>query len=87
MKIKFYTLLYVAHDEVRQMEGKVWEQQERIDVFVKNACVLDKTLRLCCAAQGVDGCTILTNDEAAIRASLQRVGSNIGGGKIHPLYS
>lgn len=79
-KLQFYTLLYIDPAERRQLAGKTYCDDERIDIFVKNACVLDKTLRLCCAAQGVDGCTILTNDVQAVEASLQRVNKCERGG-------
>lgn len=84
MKIKFYTLLYIDRSETRRLAGKVYSQDKRIDVFVRNACILDRTLRLACAAQGIDGCTILTNDHARIHLSLQRMGYTIGGVKTIP---
>lgn len=44
MKIKFYTLLYIAPEEKRQLGGRVYSDERRIDVFVHNACVLNRTL-------------------------------------------
>lgn len=84
-KLKFYTLLYIDPEEKRQLAGRIYTQEERVDVFVHNACVLDRTLQLCCGEQGVGGCTILTNDVACINASLTCV-KNSGGGKIYPLH-
>lgn len=85
MKIKFYTLLYIAPEEKRQLGGRVFSDERRIDVFVHNACVLNRTLQIACGDQGVDGCCILTNDEAAINRSLQRIGDKMGG-KNDPVY-
>lgn len=82
MKIRFYTLLYIDSAEKRKLSGRVYDSNERIDLFVKNACVLDKTLRLCCSVQGIDGCTILTNDVQATERSLERVNKcKLGGVK------
>lgn len=78
--LHFYTLLYIDPEERRQLAGRVYTQEERIDVFVHNACVLDRTLQICCGGQGVVGCTILTNDVAGIEASLARVNKSLTGG-------
>lgn len=80
MKLNFYTLLYVDSDENRRMQGRDFSQEKRIDIYVRNACVLDKTLQVCCTQQGAGSCTILTNDPAAIEASFSRIGAKIGGG-------
>lgn len=46
MKINFYTMLYIDMSEKRQLGGRIYTNEERIDLFVKNACILDKTLAL-----------------------------------------
>lgn len=44
--LRFYTLMYIDSDEKRRLAGKVRSNEERIDLFVKNACLLDKSLRI-----------------------------------------
>lgn len=44
MKPTFYTLMHVQHDTKRRMNIKTYSNEEYIDIFVKNACILDKTL-------------------------------------------
>ena len=46
MKVKFYTLMYVETSETRQMGGKQFSNEKYLDLYVKNACILDKTLRI-----------------------------------------
>ena len=41
-----YTLLYIDKEESRVLNKKKYTNRERIDLFVRNACLLDKTLRL-----------------------------------------
>ena len=68
-KLKFYTLLYLEKEERRILNRKEYSQQSRIDLFVRNACLLDKTLRL----NGISlGGGVLTNDTSLVNESLQR---------------
>lgn len=71
MKTNFYTLLYIDPSERRVLSGKEYTAQSRIDLFVRNACLLDRTLRL----NGLSlGGGVLTNDTEAINASLREIG-------------
>lgn len=38
--LKFYTLMYVSPDESRRFSGKSFVGDEKLDVYVKGACVL-----------------------------------------------
>ena len=64
--------------ESRQLNGKKYSDKNRLDLFVKNACVLDKTLRL----NGLGGATVLTNDSKVIENSLARIGYGLNIRKI-----
>lgn len=46
MKPHFYTLMYVDKDENRRLALKTYKNEERIDLFVKGCCVLDKSLKI-----------------------------------------
>lgn len=46
MNIVFYNLMYIDLSEKRLLAGKVYSDEQRIDVFVKNSCVLDKSLKI-----------------------------------------
>lgn len=37
----FYTLMYIDLDESRFMSGKEYKLEERVDLYVKGACLLD----------------------------------------------
>lgn len=71
MDIQFYTLLYVDKGEKRMLSMKTWEGQDRIDLFVKNACILDKSLKLNDYQGGV---IVLTNDSDAIETAKEHIG-------------
>lgn len=69
--IRFYNLMYVDLEERRHLSGTDFSSTERIDLFVKNSCILDRSLKL----EGHEGgITLLTNDESIIRSSLERIG-------------
>lgn len=59
MKIRFYTLLYADLSESRQLQGKKRSARQRIAIFIKNAILLDKSLRATNPECG--SLTILTN--------------------------
>lgn len=46
MELKFYNLMYVDLEEKRYLSGKTYNNEERIDLYVKGSCVLDKSLRI-----------------------------------------
>ena len=46
MKLKFYNLMYVDLEEKRYLSGKTYNNEERIDLYVKGSCVLDRSLRI-----------------------------------------
>lgn len=69
MKVKFYTLMYVAHEEQRQFSGHVYSGKQKLDMYMKGACLLDKSLKI---NEGI-GLTLLTNDIVSIEESLERL--------------
>lgn len=70
--VNLYTLLYVDLTEVRQLAGQKWKGIDRLDIFVKNACVLDKSLYM---FSGFNWrVKILTNNKEIIDSSLYRIG-------------
>lgn len=71
MNIVFYNLMYIDLSEKRLLAGKVYSDEQRIDVFVKNSCVLDKSLKINNILGGV---IILTNNREAILQSIHRIG-------------
>lgn len=46
MKLKLYNLMYVDLDEKRVMHRKTYTSNERIDLYLKGSCVLDKSLKI-----------------------------------------
>ena len=60
MKIRFYTLLYADLSESRQLQGKKRSARQRIAIFIKNAILLDKSLRATNPECSI--LTILTNN-------------------------
>ena len=70
MKVKFYTLLYIDKAETRLLAAKTFSNNERIDLFVKNACVLDKSLK----NFELEGVTVLTNSLSELENSKKRIG-------------
>lgn len=84
MTCKFYTLLYLDHSEKRLMGGRTLTADKRIDVFVGCACMLDKSLPWAFGEPPAKSqptfdprLTILTNDKAAVGASLRRCGHDV----------
>lgn len=83
MVCNFYTLLYIDPEERRRMAGRTLTGGKRIDVFVKSACLLNKSLRWAFNVQDNKEVsynpylTILTNDCSVIRESLLRVGGDV----------
>lgn len=69
--IRFYNLMYVDLEEKRHLSGTDFSSTKRIDLFVKNSCILDRSLKLEGHAGGI---TLLTNNETIIRESLERIG-------------
>lgn len=57
-------------DEKRRLAGRTYTCDERIDLYVKGACVLDKSLII----NNMGGVKILTNNKSAIEASTKRLG-------------
>lgn len=70
--MNFYNLLYIEPNEQRQLGGRHYKAEERIDLYVRNTCVLDKSIKI----NGMKGITLLTNDENTILQSLKRIGYN-----------
>lgn len=64
--------MYVAHDEQRQFSGKTYSGERKLDMYVKGACVLDKSLKI---NENI-GLTLLTNDAVSIKSSLNRLNYN-----------
>ena len=62
MQLKFYTLMYVADNERKQFSGKQYAGETKLDMYVKGACVLDKSLRI---NEG-SSLTLLTNSPHAV---------------------
>ena len=71
--------MYVAHDEQRQFSGKVYSGDNKLDIYVKGACVLDRSLKI----NEQSYLTLLTNDVDAINDSLKRI--NYKGLKIESI--
>jgi hypothetical protein len=69
-KLGFYTLMYFDSGEQRRITGKEYKSEERLDLYVRGACLLDKSLKI----NGFLGLNLLTNDQNAIKSSLQRIG-------------
>ena len=46
VKLKFYNLMYVDLDEKRVMHRKTYTSNERIDLYLKGSCVLDRSLKI-----------------------------------------
>lgn len=78
MRCKFYTLLYLDIEEKRRMSGRTLTSEQRIDVFVRNACMLDKSLGWTFRPDDANGfdvrLTILTNNQTIVENSLRRAG-------------
>lgn len=77
-KLRFYSLLYIELDETRLLQGKKRKDKERIDIFVRNAAMLDKSLTWF----SPQGLTLLTNAPEALCNSFKRVGHEIRYEKI-----
>lgn len=45
-KLVFYTLMYIDKGEKRRLAGRMYSQEQRVDLYVKSLCVLDKSLRI-----------------------------------------
>lgn len=70
MKVRFYTLLYIEKSETRLLAAKMYSNNERIDLFVKNASILDKSLK----NFKLEGVTVLTNSISELESSKERIG-------------
>lgn len=46
MKLKLYNLMYVDLDEKRVIARKTYTNNERIDLYLKGSCVLDRSLKI-----------------------------------------
>lgn len=71
MNLNIYSLMYVANSECKKFSGRIYKGEEKIDCYVKGACVLDRSLKLNGYLQGL---TLLVNDEEVVKESLVRVG-------------
>lgn len=78
MNCKFYTLLYLDPEEKKCMSGRTLTSERRIDVFVKNACMLDKSLEWTFMLNDANGfenkLTVLTNNRPMVEEALKRIG-------------
>ena len=63
--------MYVDLEERRYLSGKTYGEEERLDLYVKGCCVLDKSLKINSFFAGVN---IVTNNKILIINSLQRIG-------------
>lgn len=72
MKIKFYTLLYIDLEETRLLGGSTRKGEDRIALFLRNAALLDRSLRT--NNEWCGPLTVLTNDAPL----LERISSEIG---------
>lgn len=70
MNLNIYNLMYVDLNEKRYLSGRIYDNEERLDLYVKGCCVLDKTLKINNFSGGVK---ILTNHSTYIRESLKRL--------------
>ena len=64
--------MYVYLEEIRYLSGKTYNNEERIDLYVKGSCVLDKSLKI----NSLGGVNIITNDKTLVLSSLHRIGYN-----------
>ena len=62
--------MYVADTEERQFSRRKYSGKEKLDLYVKGACVLDKSLKI----NAIGELCLLTNNKSAIEESLQRIG-------------
>ena len=46
MKLKLYNFMYVDLDEKRVTSRKTYTNNERIDLYLKGSCVLDRSLKI-----------------------------------------
>ena len=46
MKLKLYNLMYVDLDEKRVISRKTYTNNERVDLYLKGSCVLDRSLQI-----------------------------------------
>lgn len=70
MVLNLYSLMYVADSESKQFSGRVYAGNEKLDCYVRGACILDKSLKINGFKQGL---ILLVNDERAIQDSLSRI--------------
>lgn len=69
--MRFYTLLYIDLEESRKITGKKWEGEERILIFLKNACLLDASLMS--SNPSNQHLTILTNNKRLLDELLDKI--------------
>lgn len=72
MNIRFYTLLYVDLDEQRLLGGITRKGTDRISLFLRNAAMLDKSLRA--NNKWCKPLTILTNNQELIKNIAEDIG-------------
>ena len=65
--------MYIDKNEQRRLQGKNRQFEERIDIFMKNAALLDKSLKW----NGLGNLTLLTNDSSTLEESLSRINYHI----------
>lgn len=70
MELSIYNLMYIDPCEKRYLSGKSYSDKERIDLYVKGSCVLDRSLKI----NGLEGVCILTNNKEELLNSLERIG-------------
>lgn len=71
MILNIYSLMYVADLESKKFSGRIYKGKEKIDCYVRGACILDRSLKLNGFSQGL---TLLVNNETAVQESLTRIG-------------
>lgn len=66
MDIRFYSLFYIDLDETRTLQGAVRKGTDRLNIFIRNAIMLDCSLRASNNNTDIDGLTLLTNNAALV---------------------
>lgn len=74
-KVQLYSLLYIDLDENRQLAGKRRMGMERVQIFLRNAALLDASLRRTNPLLG--GLKVITNNSSFIQKVLDQIGYNL----------
>ena len=62
--------MYVDLDEKRVISRKTYTNNERVDLYLKGSCVLDRSLKI----NNMGGVKLLTHNKSFIDDSLRRIG-------------